>query len=483
MLEAMVVAGRWMGLWAIASQVVGCGARSALEADDGCVITAEVELCDGIDNDCDGRVDEDIPAERCGEHGCEVEVRCEGGVMLACVPKAPVAESCNLQDDDCDGEVDEGFGFGPLGAIVTLRQDEFDTGGCSTCNLAFGVALAPVGDGFRALWNLGLSGGNEQPTLFGRSIDPFGIPTTEIVQQLPDFLLEIRPMAALEPLPPGGVPIEAIYRVGFDDLFGMLLSSSSGELTKVVSTPSSGPRGVPRTVWTGERFVSAWEQDDALHVAVLAPDGSLEGVVEVDALDRPAAITLGVYPGRVGILVSRYRDDPERRDQWFLLLDDFGNVEAPARQVDVEYTTWQRLVGTGTGWLHIRPNGYEEPSTRQVLDVAGDPLGEALVFEDGRSLQDSGLQSRYVPRPGLGETLAAWQGPSGGDMHVEWLDDRGDVLRGWAGALPNDPGTDVGYFVQPHVIFVADRLLLAWHGVSEGGLPNRVSVQEFGCVP
>jgi hypothetical protein len=469
--------------------LVGCGARSELEAElafegeERCVSSSIAEVCDGVDNDCDGQIDEDVAPVHCGENGCEVEVRCENGVMPACIPRTATVETCNLLDDDCDGEVDEGFGFGPLGDVIVLRNDEFDTGGCTSCSWAFGAALAPANDGFVALWNLGLSGGSEQPTLYGRPIDGFGNPTGAIALERQDFLLGLQPMLALQPMPARGLPIEAIYRVGSGDVPGLLFVNTAGDSEVVMPTPVSGAHGVSRTVWTGERFVSAWEDNAALRVAVLDANGSLEREVEVDELDRPAAITLGVFPGRVGILVTRYREEPERRDQWFLLLDAFGNVQAPARQIDVAYTTWQRLVGTEEGWLHIRPNGFQEPSTRQALDVAGDPLVEALPFSDGRTIQDSGLQDTFIPRPGLNEMAAAWQDPQGGDMHVEFLNGRGDVLRGWSGPLQPDPGYDEGFFSQPHITFVDDRMLMIWHGLADNSVPNRVSVRPFGCVP
>ncbi|MBW2732780.1 MAG: hypothetical protein JRH20_10345 [Deltaproteobacteria bacterium] len=74
------------------------------------------EICDAVDNNCDGEVDEGDPSGGAycvvpGTHGvCAVGVtRCEGEVV--CQPIAsPQAETCNNYDDDCDGVVDNVIG-------------------------------------------------------------------------------------------------------------------------------------------------------------------------------------------------------------------------------------------------------------------------------------------------------------------------------------------------------------------------------------
>jgi len=67
-----------------------------------------VDVCDGVDNDCDDLIDEGLGAPlTCGQGICEVTVSsCFDGAPAVCIPNAPALETCNLLDDDCDGVVD-----------------------------------------------------------------------------------------------------------------------------------------------------------------------------------------------------------------------------------------------------------------------------------------------------------------------------------------------------------------------------------------
>jgi len=132
-------------------EIGGDGIDNDCDGDvDEVVIVPEcngtLELCgDGIDNDCDGSTDEGFPPFATA---CEVGVgacrtagiwQCSAdGLEAHCTAEAapPATEACGDGiDNDCDGETDEGFSFG-FSCVASL----------GTCAVAGETGCGPEGD-------------------------------------------------------------------------------------------------------------------------------------------------------------------------------------------------------------------------------------------------------------------------------------------------------------------------------------------------
>ncbi len=96
------------------------------------------EVCDSLDNDCDGAVDDGNPGggAACGTGQAGVcaagTIQCTGGALLCSADQAPSGEVCDGLDNDCDTEVDEDFP--ELGGVCSVGVGECSRAGSFVCD-------------------------------------------------------------------------------------------------------------------------------------------------------------------------------------------------------------------------------------------------------------------------------------------------------------------------------------------------------------
>ncbi len=106
------------------------------------IILPSPEQCDGIDNDCNGKIDDEIAdSGTCKIMDASVKGvcingtrKCEGGNLICAQTTPATIESCNTLDDDCNGKVDDGVFCCPNGT-KDGNETATDCGGsCSSCD-------------------------------------------------------------------------------------------------------------------------------------------------------------------------------------------------------------------------------------------------------------------------------------------------------------------------------------------------------------
>ena len=135
-----------------------CGAGSACK-DWQCACVPALEVCDGLDNDCNGTADDGFAVGStcsngigaCASNGIIV---CDGhgGAVCSTMPGSPTEEVCDGFDNDCDGVVDNGFTLGTacsngIGACAVAGVIGCNGSGGVVCNAIPGAQSEELCDG------------------------------------------------------------------------------------------------------------------------------------------------------------------------------------------------------------------------------------------------------------------------------------------------------------------------------------------------
>ena len=268
-----------------------------------CDVTPEPELCDGLDNDCDLSLDDDGEAEPnyglpcdgpdsdlCANGAWE----CDGvnGMVCGAESVENIIEICNGADDDCDGAIDEDFPT--LGDACTVG-----IGGCGADGF---LVCAADGSGPECDATPGLP----SPEVCGDGIDNDCDGETD--EGSLDATLEVLEVAigsttfdysrceSFE----GDVPqcAAVVFRVTNNsatpvpDSAGVEITADDGTTQTVVSTGGTLGRTVAAGPGTEEEFVFCWQNVDALSDVTLevALNGSCVNVTG----DSPETVDLGL---------------------------------------------------------------------------------------------------------------------------------------------------------------------------------------------
>src|SRR3990172_2510596 len=163
------------------------------------------EVCDGVDNDCDSQTDEEfvdlgqscsVGVGACSASGTMVCSVDRSGTVCSAVAGQPSTEICNNIDDDCDGTSDDGIADVVSGTETGACQSEIQScvgGQMTVVQPGIGRVTEVCNDGIdndcNALMDDGCQGGDNTPPGTDVIVDIAVTPTTDVTLTFDSVIL------------------------------------------------------------------------------------------------------------------------------------------------------------------------------------------------------------------------------------------------------------------------------------------------------
>ena len=296
------------------------------------------ETCNGVDDDCNGTVDDNLMPQACGVGECAaVQTSCANGTPQACMPGAPGTEVCNGKDDNCDGTVDEGLITNTTGDLrITNNPASSDFVYIGKSDTGFGVVWQDKRDGAPGqIYFAGLSARGART-----AVSDTRVSNTSGASTHPALAWNGQSWGLVYADDAGGADTQLYFRA--------LSATGQPQGAALKLTTTSGDSDWPDLVWTGQSYALAWDDQRA---------GAGKHDIYFQRLDRNGA-KLG---GEV-----RVTTDPARQSSPILKWNgsNFGVVWTDYRNAGNREIYFRRLGADGA------PAGAETRLTNDPADSA-----------------------------------------------------------------------------------------------------------------
>jgi hypothetical protein len=351
-------------------------------------------------------------------------------------------------------------------------------GVCDTCQWAWRPSLVARPTGFFVPFHLGIYGGREMPSLYARDTDASGRPLGEVrivTDSVPLYLARTE-----GPSSTGAQWIDAVLRIGTDDLHGFVIAEADGTV-RVVSAGAGRRAHAGASVPMREGVLSVWHQDaepERLEAARFDASGRALGTSVISGeLFATATLTGHTVARRVEaegavVFVERFVSEPRAFTLHAVRLDVDGRAIESVRTITpgIDHLSQLRASATEGGYVVFDPGNGSPPRTRFVSS----DLASSTAPQDIDEATGSDLTFDFLRVPGGFVVIST-------DAILR-LDARGRTTARWRGRLA--AGTDEGnaYVTTPDLAMREDRLFVAWHGIAESGTPTTFWIRELGCV-